>query len=282
MNIRLLKRHLLKIRLLRFLAFLCINTTIIGIFGAVWLSYHAYQKWTSLPDSVTSSDRIQTYIRAIELYPGGAKAYNLLLDEYLEDKSYTVTEATAFSQLLHQNQGRLNKDHSALTGLYLRQAFAYSNSYPDTASNRLQNAFPYFEQIQGINTGDSIMNETIDFYNRIAIHYNNYIWITGTLRKPTEKEAEDLIHQIESLMIAYEQTGELTENRLGVLCCIAGFLDDYGMTLRKIVDPGMVESLAHKLAAQIPEDPFGEGMLVTELQLWKNEKADQFTTEGGA
>lgn len=262
--------HIRAININRFLLVLMIVIAAASIVGSFWMEDQCYSFWTSVEEGAPS-ERAVSIMRAIALKPSEMSGYIKLLDVYIEDGTLTKKEYAQYQETLLRYQSKLAGAKGDLSGYYRTLADTYMSHYDASVQQRLKAAYPHFEQANHYPHQQDQGQMIVETYLQLSDYYANYIWLTGTLRKPTANEVRDLIRLSRSMLDSFPETA--VNDRLALACVLADMVAQHGTMWEDVAGTDTVtELVAHilKQTETAATDPAGV-RLQEELTAWKNE-----------
>lgn len=265
-----LRRHIRKIRFYKLLAIFLALIAVGSFASSVYLTEYYYQQWLN-PTGENSLVQAESIVRAIDLRPTRAEGYHKLLDVFLEDSLLSKKENGMLQELFNEQQERLNKVPSDAADLYSRTAFSYICCYDADAMGRLKAACRYFQLTQPYQDEDGIKETARASYVEIATYCTQYVWRTGSLQEPEEKEISEMIRRFSAMLDIYQDGAD--RDRLAYACSLAMLLTEHGTMWAEKVGVDTISRLTEKIEMQTladTKDPAAVRLL-EELTTWKNE-----------
>lgn len=141
---------------------------ITGIFVHKTRQRNKYNDMIEVVERSTNHDeKIKTLKEAIKMLPKESKAYEKLLDVYLDDAVFSSKEESAFLKVIHQNWDKVKKgDGYGNLAYEIGKAYWYYYEYDDTNNEeitRMKSAVQWFQ--------DSMKYKSTEKYHRIAKIY---------------------------------------------------------------------------------------------------------------
>lgn len=161
-----------------------------------------YDMLISVMDSTSYSEKVQSYKKAIEIYPYDARAYIRLLEAYEAEGMFGKKENDELLALYNLNKDGFQMNSIEIAELNYKIGMMYFNYYTDengksSFMNRVQKAFPFFEINYGMELNGFQHKELCDCYYQICSFYKKYIFSSITVEEASKNSFEELFLAIE-------------------------------------------------------------------------------------
>lgn len=174
---------------------------------AVKINNNTYETLIS-PSSATSfEDKIDSYKRAIEIYPYRTEGYLKMLEAYEDDGSFGKKENDEFLALYNANKEKFDVTSVEYSELNYKIGMMYFNYYSNEDgtyefSNRVQKAYSFFLiNYENDNISADFSSKKIsDCYYHICSFYKKYILSSSTVEEASKENYEELFLTIHSAM----------------------------------------------------------------------------------
>lgn len=181
---------------------LCLLVSLVSlIFGNIQQS-HQYDNLVNVLPSVSKQDKMNSYQKAIEIYPDNPKAYIKLLEMYEDEGVFDKADSDFFLALYNAHRDKFSKNDK-VAQLNYKAGQLYLNYYTqDKAVNfneRVQKSFPFFERnkVMEIDYADQKLS---DFYYEITTFYRKYVFTSAKVVEASTQDYQDLIEKMTTLI----------------------------------------------------------------------------------
>ena len=154
-------------------------------------------------------DSIDSYITAIEIYPGNTSAYLKILQTYEDNGLFGPEQDAQFLSLYNANKSSFDTTSTDYAELNYKIGTMYFNYYTDdedgnyTLSTRIQKAYTFFETNyeNSTNLTQEFESQTLsDCYYQICYFYKKFILSSSTVEEASKSDYEELFAAIEEAM----------------------------------------------------------------------------------
>lgn len=243
-----LRQHIRKIRFNRVMALLLAMIAIVCFVAGHWLTERYYDTWLHAEGDLQT--QVSSIIRAVALHPTRIEGYNMVLDIHLQDGVLTEDENDQLQNLISSYQSRLKTVPEA-TALYRRIAFSYAGCYDADAEERLKKTYSYL-RMQSYDDASALEATVIGSYIALGDYFSEYVWITGSLKKPTAVEIANLEHQLSATLNALQYGSD--RDRLAFACSVRLLLSTHRQIWEETLGNDTVEKLEQKIQQQLLAD----------------------------
>lgn len=195
---------------------LCLLFLISGLVSkgyAKRINNNNYEALISVMASTSYEDKIESYKRAIEIYPYDMRAYNCILDAYENEGKFGKEENDELLALYNANKEGFDKSSAALAELNYKIGMMYFNYYTEnenaSLSGRVQKAHPFFlanyENREVVK--DFKYEKLSDCYYHICTFYKKYILSFATVEEASRENYQELFEIIEEALESVENAG---------------------------------------------------------------------------
>lgn len=174
---------------------------------SVKINNNTYETLIS-PSSATSlEDKIDSYKRAIEIYPYRTEGYLKMLEAYEDEGRFGKKENDEFLALYNANKDKFDITSVEYSELNYKIGMMYFNYYSNEDgtyefSNRVQKAYSFFLiNFENDNISADFSSKKIsDCYYHICSFYKKYILSSSTVEEASKENYEELFSTIHSAM----------------------------------------------------------------------------------
>lgn len=159
------------------------------------------------PSSATSlEDKIDSYKKAIEIYPYDTEGYIKILEAYEDEGKFGKNENDEFLALYNANKDGFDTSDKEYAELNYKIGMMYFNYYSDDGkyefSNRVQKAYSFFAaNYENENISKDFTAKNIsDCYYQICSFYKKYILRSSTIEEASKEDYESLLETIRSTL----------------------------------------------------------------------------------
>lgn len=163
-----------------------------------------YDALISLSTATGVDEKIESYKKAIDVYPADTRAYSKIIEAYTDNGKFSQNESSELLALYNRNKGLFDKQSSDTAQLNYEIGMLFFNNYTNSDSTasfseRVQKAYPFF-----LENHDNAkeMNESFQFQNvsecyyKICKFYKDYIFDSFNAREPGKQEYTEVIDSI--------------------------------------------------------------------------------------
>lgn len=160
------------------------------------------------PSSATSLvDKINSYKKAIAIYPNRTDGYLRMLEAYEDEGKFGKEENDEFLALYNANKDKFDISSVAYAELNYKIGMMYFNYYSNENgsyefSNRVQKAYSFFAaNYENSNISSSFKEKSIsDCYYQICFFYKKYILNSATVEEASKENYETLFETLRSAL----------------------------------------------------------------------------------
>ena len=221
----------------------CLSVGIVQRDAAQANSESAYKKYVAVSPSVSLEDKVESYTKAVSIYPERTQAYLKMIEAYESQGHFYREESDRFLALLYANREQIKEaDPSGreMTQLNFSIGRMYFLYYAETDgsydfSERVQKAYPFFREnyekrmdrkdVSGKDGRDiseedgkdvlgkdgrsvSDYQELSDCYYRLCVIYREYILSPEGVQKAEKKDYIQMLSDAESVVAQTQQVGQ--------------------------------------------------------------------------
>lgn len=201
-------------------AFICatVFAVVFGIVGlvcsnmAVSIKNNNYDVLTDVAESSSLEDKIDSYQRAIAIYPADVTAYIKMLEAYESEGRFGKAENDQFLALYNAHKSEFDNKSVGVAELNYKLGMMYFNYYTNedgtySFSNRVQKAYSFFNANNKDMPEDFEYKKLSDCYYHICLFYKNYILNSVTVAEASKGDYEELLGIITEALEDVEGAG---------------------------------------------------------------------------
>jgi len=181
---------------------------------ATKVNNNTYDALVTVMAATSYEDKIDSYKKAIEIYPFDTRAYICMLEAYENEGIFGKNENDEFLALYNANKDGFDNSSAAVAELNYKIGMMYFNYYTSengnkSFSNSVQKAYPFFAANYENTelTEDFEMKELSDCYYRICYFYKRYVFSAATVEEASKFNYEDLFGDIKVGLEAVKDAG---------------------------------------------------------------------------
>ena len=173
-----------------------------------------YDNLISASSATSIEEKIDSYERAIEIYPLKTDAYIKIIDAYEDEGNFSEGDSAKFIKLYNDNYLNMDKGSVGFAELNYKSGCLYFNYYTDNNGNvsfsdRVQRAYTFFDNNY---TNDSISSnfehkELSDCYYYICLFYKEYI-LKQTGKEAKLEDYDELFDTIENALSSMQNADD--------------------------------------------------------------------------
>lgn len=182
----------------------------IGGGSRVWATQQnnsTYEAYIS-PSSATSIDnKVESYKKAISIYPERTDAYLAMLEAYEEEGQFSKAENDQFLAVYNANKDSFDKTSVSVAELNYKIGMMYFNYYTNEDGNydfstRVQKAYSFFaSNYENENISPDFTYKNLsDCYYYICSFYKKYILQSASIDEASEENYEELLGVISDVI----------------------------------------------------------------------------------
>ena len=217
---------------------LCASLTCFGL--DFYFHQKQYEVLISLAPATSINQKIQSYTKAIQLYPYREEAYEKLLQVFEADGIFSKEESDIFLSMYNAN-------HDKLKSLSLNDHVGrmYLNYDPSSFAMRIIKASSFFEE----NHDKDPENKMSQAYYEICMFYKKYIFQSVYVDEASQKEYEQLLKQIQQTI--QQLKTESVFNQLTYQKTVLLFLIDQKESMKQVgISPARIETYMKEIIDQ--------------------------------
>ena len=179
-----------------------ISGILCGVF-AKKVNNNTYESLVSVVEATPYDEKIDSYKKAIEIYPGQPEAYIKMLEAYEAESRFSKQENDEFLALYNTGKDYFDNTSVEVARLNYKTGMMYFNYYTNedgtvSFSNRVQKAYPFFEaNYSNTELPETFTEKTVsDCYYRICSFYREYIFNSTTVKEASNSDYSSLLETI--------------------------------------------------------------------------------------
>lgn len=162
-----------------------------------------YENYVEITESAAFEEKIESYMKAIELVPENPEAYKKMLKAYEAQGKFGDTESAQFLAVYGKGKPQFDTTSVEVAQLNYEIGKIYFNYYTDedgsySFSRRVQMAYPFFaanyENTEIV--GDFAEKNMSDCYYQVCSFYKKYILPSATVEEASKEDYENLFETI--------------------------------------------------------------------------------------
>ncbi len=173
-----------------------------------------YDSLLSIIESTSLDEKIDSYKKAIEIYPNDTRAYMRILEAYENEGVFGKDENDQFLALYNANRELFDDTSAAVAELNYKIGRMYFNYYTNengeySFSNRVQKAYPFFEA----NFENDALEQEFEYqslsdcYYQICSFYKRYILNSTNVEEASQDNYKELFRVIENSIAEIMRAG---------------------------------------------------------------------------
>lgn len=226
------------------------------------INHDDYDNLVAAVDSTSYDEKIQSYKRAIEIFPYDTRAYMRMLEAYEEVGEFDEKRSGEISALYKKNYEGFDKTSVEYAELNYKLGTMYFNYYTEQGesklSTRVNKADDYF--IANYNNKELVApfanQASSDCYYHICVFYKEFIFDSALVREPTKDDYNKLLQDIEDTMQSAKDNGSDAYEKLSLYNAAMMVLNDQRDGMASLgVDRSRVQrilALINDEAARLP------------------------------
>lgn len=166
-----------------------------------------YSELVTLSSATSLEEKIQSYKRAIRIYPNRTEAYQAMLEAYEDEGVFSKEQSDEFLALYNRNKDEFDYTKVETAELLYKIGLMYFNYYTEKDGNysfatRVQKSFSFFEQnYNNESIAEIFANQyPSDCYYQIGKFYKKYILNGSTVEEPSQNSYEELFQTIDMVL----------------------------------------------------------------------------------
>ena len=182
--------------------------------AATTINNNDYENLLSVSESTAVDDKIDSYMKAIAIYPEKLDGYEKMLTAYEDNGTFGKKQNDQFLGIYNRNKAGFDTSSKAYAELNYQIGMMYFNYYTDedgsySFSNRVQKAISFFElNAKNDNISPDFKEKKIsDCYYQICSFYKTYILNSVTVEEASKETYEQLLESIGETLAEVEDAG---------------------------------------------------------------------------
>jgi serine/threonine protein kinase len=174
---------------------------------ATRINNNEYESLISQSSATALSDKINSYEKAIAIYPARTDGYMKMLEAYEDEGQFGKNENNEFLALYNANKDKFDTDSADYAELNYKTGMMYFNYYSEgngdnNFSDRVQKAYSFFAtNYENENISSDFTKKKIsDCYYQICSFYKKYILNSVTVEEASKDNYEELFSTIRTAM----------------------------------------------------------------------------------
>ncbi len=174
-----------------------------------------YDNLVSVMASTSYNEKIESYKKAIEIYPYKTGAYIKLLEAYESEGKFGKSENDQFLALYNANKDGFDNASLEVAELNYKIGMMYFNYYADendskSFSNRVQKAYPFFTaNFENNEISPEFTQKSLsDCYYQICSFYKKYILNSAIVEEASKENYENLFDIIKDALKTVENESQ--------------------------------------------------------------------------
>ena len=174
---------------------------------ATRINNNEYESLISQSSATALSDKIDSYEKAIAIYPARTDGYMKMLEAYEDEGQFGKNENNDFLALYNANKDKFDTDSADYAELNYKTGMMYFNYYSEgngdnNFSDRVQKAYSFFAtNYENKNISSDFTKKKIsDCYYQICSFYKKYILNSVTVEEASKDNYEELFSTIRTAM----------------------------------------------------------------------------------
>ncbi len=188
-----------------------------GLGTRVWatsINNNDYDKLVNVIPSTDLDSKVDSYEKAISIYPANITAYQRILEAYEDSGQFGKEESDLFLAVFNANRESFDQTSPDLAELNYKLGMMYFNYYSEggelaNLSTRIQKAYPFFEAnfINDNIEGGFTNQDLSDCYYQICSFYRKYILNSTTVEEASKADYDNLLDQIDETIETIKTAG---------------------------------------------------------------------------
>lgn len=207
--------------------------------AAVKVNNSDYDSLVSIVETTPLDEKIESYKRAIEIFPDDTRAYAKMLDAYESEGRFSENESREFSAVFGANESLLDSSSKEYADLIYKAGTMYFNYYGGnegkvSVATRVQKAFPFFQKLHDseVISEDFENKELAECYYNICTFYKKYILSSATVEEVSLDDYEELLDVVKK---SIEDVGNYNQyNQLSLYNSVVMLLHDQCDSMRSV------------------------------------------------
>lgn len=173
-----------------------------------------YETLISPSTATDLEEKIDSYRRAIEIYPERTDAYLCMLAAYEDEGRFSKAQSDQFLAAYNANKDKFDPSEITTAILNYEIGIMYFNYYTQedgsvSFATRVQKAYSFFTtNHENINLTQNYENQALsDCYYQICYFYKTYILSSATIKEASKDDYVDLFQKIDDTMGQVEGAG---------------------------------------------------------------------------
>ena len=168
------------------------------------INNNTYESLVGIAESTALDEKIESYKKAIEIYPEDTRAYMKMLEAYETEGKFGKDENDEFLAVYNANKSSFDANSVEVAELNFKIGMMYFNYYTEEDgdyifSNRVQKAYSFFAENYNNKSMDSGFEQKnmSDCYYQICMFYKNYILSSANVEEASKEDYDSLMKTIE-------------------------------------------------------------------------------------
>lgn len=190
-----------------------------------------YDSLISIVETTPIDEKVESYKRAIGIFPEDTRAYMKMLEAYEEEGCFGENESREFSAVFGANEDRFDIGSKEYADLIYKAGTMYFNYYGGnngevSIATRIQKAYPFFQKLHEQEaTPEGFENKNLaECYYNICTFYKKYILSSATVEEASLEDYEELLDIVKQ---SVESVGDFNQyNQLSLYNSVIMLLYD--------------------------------------------------------
>lgn len=176
-------------------------------FAAKSINTKDYEELIAIAEATSLDEKVESYKKAINIYPNDTRAYTKLLEAYEYEGKFGIEENKQFLAEYNRNKENLDDTTVEVAELNYNIGKMYFNYYQEadgsySFSNRVQRAYEFFKaNFENSNIAEDFEHKNLsDCYYQICYFYNKYVFSSKDVEEASKEDYEVLFETIQETM----------------------------------------------------------------------------------
>ena len=172
-------------------------------FAAKSINTKDYEELIAIAEATSLDEKIESYKKAIAIYPADTRAYTKLLEAYEYEGKFGIEENKQFLAEYNRNKESLDNTTIEVAELNYNIGKMYFNYYQESDgsysfSNRVQRAYEFFKaNFENVNISTNFEHKNLsDCYYQICYFYNKFVFSSKDVEEASRENYEELFKTI--------------------------------------------------------------------------------------
>lgn len=256
------KRKLISFAISAGMAVVMFATGLLCRFAGIRQNNSTYEAYVTTASATSLNDKINSYQKAIAIYPGRTDAYMRLLEAFEEEGQFNKKESDTFLALYNAHKGAFDPTSVDTANLNYRVGMMYFNYYTNedgsyAFSTRVQKAYSFFAENHDNKEIPSTFKhrKLSECYYDICSFYRQYILQTASVDEASREDYEKLLKDVE--IVIHEVDDISNANAYDRLAAYNGVFMLLYDQRQDMVQEGVSENILQELMREIYDKASG-------------------------